>query len=169
MSLKTIVYGGRTIPRRPSSTNDCVLGDVFDAILPELAAECGWNEEEDTESINESRNEFIDAASLTDDGYEIMHNLEGSCGWDGSARLVEIFDRAPFRKCLSKHAQRWIDHFKIEPLFQVGDTVSFNHGHEQLTGVIESMDVRFEPGRYIVRVEGIDAKPVVCWENCEKA
>lgn len=164
MTLTSIVYGGRTIARRPSQYDEAVLSDAFDAILPELAAECDWDTEKDVSTINEARREFIKAKSM--DGYKIMRHFEMCLGWDGDARCVEIFDDAPFRQCLVDHVQSWIDYFKIEPLFREGDTVAFMHGCEELRGEVETVKTLGEPGRYTIRVEGMVGKPVVRWELC---
>ncbi len=164
MKLTSIVYGGRTIARRPSQYDEAVLSDVFDAILPELAAECCWDIEKDADTINEARQEFINAEST--DGYKIMRHFDMCLGWDGDARCVEIFDDAPFQRCLAGHVQRWIDYFKIEPLFKEGDTVAFMNGREEMHGVVEEVTWG-EPGRYTIRVEGMVGKPVVRWELCK--
>ena len=167
-----IVYGGRTIPCRPLQYDTDVLNDVFNAILPELAAECEWDMETDVDDINWARAKFIECVKSvgSTDGYEIMHNMELRHSWSGNATLVKIFDDAPFYKCLCEHVQMWIDYFKVEPIFTAGDVVTFQFEGKKRTGVIDFAERRSIPGRYVVSsVEGVEGRPLVRWEDCEKA
>lgn len=167
--LTNIEYGGRTIPRRPRQVDKEVLSDVFDAILLELSAEAGWDMEDQSEN-EAAKRAFIDAAQYDEDGYQIMRNLE-SHGWEGNSTLVEIFNDAPFSACCAKHVSTWLTYFRVEPVFDIGDVVTFKHGFEKLTGVIEKImgaDDKLLPGYYGIHVEGRDGRPCVPWEYATK-
>jgi len=163
----TITYGDRTIARRPNLTDDFVLNDTFDALLPELAIYFNWDEGyQDTEKnfIECLRKSFIKTGY--GDGYEIVRALEQDYLVTGSADLVEVFDNAPFFKHLKEHIRLWVNYFKIEPLFRVGSKVSFRHGNRTLIGIIVEANYRYGAGEYLISVEGEHSKPVVPWEAC---
>lgn len=165
MSDKMINYGGRNIGARPNKYSDTVADIVFDKIKDELSSVLDYGEYDDVELL---RSDFVHASCVNQhDGYKMTRYLERFILWEGSAELVELFNEAPFDDVHREFVQQWIDYWKIEPLFNVGDRVQFTHGYETLTSTVEEID-KFSPGRYIMAPQpGESSHPVVCWEDVQ--
>ena len=157
---KMIEYDGRKIAKRPSQYDQEVLEEVFDYLKPSLKDYLQRWDESDVESL---RKHFLLISST--DGYDIASHMDMYARLGGSRELVDIFDNAPFRKVLSKHIQAWIDYFKIEPLFKIGDRVRWFG----LGGKIVRTSDSYMPGYYAVAAPGTkdNVYHLIPWEECE--
>lgn len=165
MSDKMIIYGDRKIGARPSKYSDIVANEVFDKIKDELASILDYGEYDNVELL---RADFLLAACVNyQDGYKMSRYLEKFTLWEGSAELVELFNDAPWDDVYKPLVQQWIDYWKLEPLFKVGETVKFVHGFETLTSTVVEID-QYWPGRYIMAPQpGESKRPIVCWEDVQ--
>ena len=165
MSDKMIDYGGRKIGERPKKYSDVVDDAVFDKIKDDLASILYYGECDDVELL---RADFISAACVNRHvGYNMVRYLEKLILWQGSGELVELFDDAPWDAEYKPFVQQWMDYWKIEPLFKVGDAVKFVHDYETLTSTVVEIDKSW-PGRYIMAPQpGESSRPIVRCEDCQ--
>ena len=169
MAMQCIEYGGRPIAPRPALYGPEVAAEVFDDIKHDLIDKI---ESYTHDHIEKCKKNFVDAAtSAGHDGYEVARYLERFCSWRCNAQMVDVIDNAPWEKHYRFFVQQWLDYWKIEPLFKVGDKVVFSHLGSLTETTVVSTASSHEPGTYLLAGLDTDShcRPIVRWEDCKAA
>lgn len=161
-----IEYGTRKIARRPKSCSEEVANAVFDYIKEELKDALGCS----AEQIERDRANLIHAAlCYPNDGYKMARFFDDHCGWDCDRNIVEILDDAPWQSVHREFVMQWLSYWKLEPLFNVGDKVTYSLNGDFFTSIIEEVTkIGWIPASYTtVPQSGESGRHIVPWENCK--
>lgn len=171
MVIKSINYGGKPIAPRPAMYGREVAEAVFDEIKYELVENL---ERYEPAHIDRCKKNFVDAATRAGhDGYAVARYLENFCNWRCNAQIVNVIDNAPWEENYRFFVQQWLDYWKLEPLFKVGDSVIAKHGYQTIESTIETVSGKGQiPGTYTLKETcegGRWGRAVVNWEDCQAA
>jgi hypothetical protein len=103
-----------------------------------------------------------------DDGYKLMRRLEDDCNVEGCFADADQLDGVSeiLRQHHDKVVQEWVKANNITVPYTVGQTVTFKHGGETLTGKITH--IALDVAKVHVLVDGRRGKPIVPVEDIKQ-
>lgn len=156
-----IIYGDKEIPLRPSRNDRDIREEVFEHIKDDVADAYGIGI--DDRCMESIKNFFVN--STEEDSYRIVWDIEFHLGLNGSSVAIDAFEKAMFWPIVQKHILAWKEKNKLQPLFKIGDIISFNNGK---TGKILKLEDKYSPACYSVMSTELNPGCVymVPWESC---
>lgn len=151
-------------PSKDKELEKSLLQVAATALCVDLVAH-GYIALNDIDSVIEElvSNPFLANAS----GGEVFKQLGFDVADGESSSIIDTLSEYSgyFNDALNSVLAKWVKDNNIKPSLSIGQKVTFKHGREQKTGIIDSIETtRYSPMHYLIDI-GAPGKPVIQWDD----